>query len=92
MIVIGLDHRYAFSGLPNEACRLDGPDPNHFSPAYFGNGQTWDNPDLAHSEESFHIARAEYEKAGRRILDATLNGACTVFEKVDYRRYFGVGC
>ena len=77
VIVIGLDHRYEFSGLPNEAHQLAGDDPNHFSPAYFGNGQTWDNPDLAHSEESFRIARAEYEKVGRRILDATLNGACT---------------
>ena len=92
VVMIGLDHRYEFSGLPNEAHQLAGDDPNHFSPDYFGHGQHWDNPDLAHSEESFRIARAEYEKVGRRILDATLNGACTAFEKVDYRSYFGVGC
>ena len=91
VILIGMDHRYQYTGNPNEACRLDGPDRNHFSPDYFGGGQTWDNPDLVHSEESYRIARAEFENAGRRISDATLDGACTVFEKADYRKIFGLG-
>ncbi|WPL15272.1 hypothetical protein Thiowin_00157 [Thiorhodovibrio winogradskyi] len=90
VVLIGLDHRYQYSGAPNEARVLDGPDPNHFSPAYFGGGQTWDNPDLAHSEESYRLARAEYERVGRRILDATLDGACAVFEKADYRQLFRI--
>lgn len=89
-IIIGMDHRYEYTGAPNEAKRLDGPDPNHFSPDYFGGGQTWDNPDLTKSEESYRIARAEFEKDGRRIIDATLDGACSVFEKADYRQLFGV--
>lgn len=90
VIVIGMDHRYEYTGAPNEARVLDGPDPNHFSPDYFGGGQTWDNPDLAHSEESYRIARAEFEKDGRRIIDATLDGACTIFEKADYRQLFNL--
>jgi hypothetical protein len=85
VVIIGMDHRYAYTGGPNETRTLDGPDPNHFSPDYFGNGQAWQNPDLAHSEESYRIARAEYERDGRRIIDATLDGACTIFEKIDYR-------
>lgn len=85
VIIIGLDHRYAFDGAPNQTHRLDGPDPNHFSPDYFGNGQAWQNPDLAHSEESYRIARDAFEADGRRIIDATLDGACTVFEKADYK-------
>ena len=87
VVLIGLDHRYQYSGAPNEARVLDGPDPNHFSPDYFGGGKTWDNPDLARSEESYRLARAEYERAGRRIIDATLDGACTIFEKADYRKF-----
>ncbi|MDF1615679.1 6-hydroxymethylpterin diphosphokinase MptE-like protein [Desulfurivibrio dismutans] len=87
IIIIGLDHRYQYSGQPDEAKRLDGPDPNHFCPDYFGYGQTWDNPNLARSEESYRIARQEYEKAGRRIWDATVDGACTVFDKIDYRKF-----
>lgn len=90
VIIIGMDHCYQYSGEPNEACRLDGPDPNHFSPDYFGGGQSWDNPDLARSEESYRIAREEYEKVGRRIIDATINGACTIFEKGDYKKIFGI--
>lgn len=88
VVLIGMDHRYEYNGLPNQTQRLEGPDPNHFSPDYFGNGQHWDNPDLAHSEESYRIARAEFESDGRRILDATVDGACTVFEKVDYKDLF----
>ena len=89
VFIIGMDHRYAYSGGPNEEKRFDGPDPNHFSPDYFGGGQNWDNPDLARSEDSYRIARKEYENDSRRIIDATLDGACTVFEKADYRHVFG---
>lgn len=88
VIIIGMDHRYQYVGQPNEDRQLDGADPNHFCSEYFGGGQRWDNPDLKRSEESYRIARAEFEKDGRRILDATLGGACDIFEKIDYRNFF----
>ncbi len=88
VILIGLDHRYQYTGEPNEAKTLNGPDPNHFSDRYFSHGQQWDNPDLKNAEESFEIARSEYEKDGRRIIDATVDGACRVFERADYRALF----
>ncbi|MBM9613657.1 DUF115 domain-containing protein [Desulfobulbus rhabdoformis] len=90
VVIIGMDHRYQFTGQPNEARRQDGPDPNHFCPEYFGGGQHWDNPDLKNSEESYRIARTEFENDGRRILDATLDGACEIFEKIHYKDYFGL--
>src|SRR3546814_12759768 len=70
VILIGMDHRYEYTGDPNQTQVLDGPDLTHFSSDYFGHGQHWDNPDLAHSEESYRIARAESERDGRRIIDA----------------------
>lgn len=88
VIIIGMDHRFEFKGKPNEPSVILGADINHFSPDYFGGGQSWDNPDIDRSEESYRIARLEYEKAGRRIIDATVNGACTVFEKADYQSLF----
>jgi hypothetical protein len=88
VVLIGLDHRYQFSGEPNESRVMDGPDLNHFAPDYFGHGQRWDNPDLARSEESYRIARSAFEADGRRVLDATLDGACTVFPKADHREVF----
>lgn len=84
VIIIGMDHRFTFEGAPHEARFMNGPDPNHFSPDYFA-GQTWDNPDLARSEASYAEARRVFEAEGRRIIDATAGGACTVFEKADFR-------
>lgn len=87
VVIIGMDHRFHYTGQPNEAHTLEGPDPNHFAADYFGHGQTWQNPDLAHSEASYNIARREFERDGRSIVDATLDGACNVFEKMDYRKF-----
>jgi Protein of unknown function DUF115 len=90
VVLIGLDHRYAFDGQPNESRVMDGDDPNHFSGAYFGHGQNWDNPDLAESEQSYRAALEAYRQSGRSLRDATVQGACTVFPKADYRRVFSV--
>ena len=80
VVIVGMDHCYSFTGLPNEPHVLKGRDPNHFDPSYFS-GHTWDNPDLANSERFYAMARAAYEADGRRILDCTDGGACEVFEK-----------
>jgi hypothetical protein len=90
VIIIGMDHNFSFSGMPNEEKVLQGEDPNHFCGSYFGNGQKWDNPDLEHSEESYEIAKRIFQQDGRRILDATVGGRCQVFEKVDYREMFSL--
>lgn len=90
VVLIGLDHRYRYYGTPNQASVLYGSDPNHFCCNYFGHGQEWDNPDLTQSEESYRIARRCFERDGRRIIDATVDGACSVFDKVDYQEFFHV--
>ena len=84
VVLIGLDHRYSYQGLPNGEAVMEGPDTNHFSDHYFGYGQRWDNPDLVQSEASYRAAHQAYHADGRRIRDATLDGACTVFPKVDH--------
>lgn len=81
VVLIGLDHRYTYEGKPNESRVMSGPDTNHFCDDYFGQGQSWDNPDLARSEASYRQARECFEADGRRIVDATVDGACTVFPK-----------
>ena len=80
VVIVGMDHRYSYTGLPNEPHALQGPDTNHFDPSYFS-GHTWDNPDLANSERFYAMARETFEAAGRRITDCTVDCACTVFEK-----------
>ena len=88
VVIIGMDHKYDYSGDANQTSILQGPDLNHFSEEYFGFGQQWDNPDLPKSEEFYRMAKFEFGCAGKKILDATVEGACDVFEKVDYAKYF----
>jgi hypothetical protein len=80
VVIVGMDHKYAYLGWPNEPRRLEGVDPNHFDPAYFS-GCLWNNPDLANCEKFYALARREFEEDGRRIIDCTVRGSCTVFEK-----------
>jgi hypothetical protein len=89
VILVGLDHKYADKGTPNKTeKRVTDHDVSHFHPDYFPKGIKWQLPDLLRSEIAYEIARNAYEKAGRKILDATVDGHCTVFEKVDYLSLF----
>lgn len=87
-ILIGVDHNYTTTGKPNTTIISEGDDPNHFNPNYFGKGFRWQLPDLQTSEIAYRMARKAYEQAGRRIVDATVGGKLTIFEKVDYNSLF----
>ncbi|MGE4552095.1 MAG: 6-hydroxymethylpterin diphosphokinase MptE-like protein [Desulfovibrionaceae bacterium] len=82
VLLVGVDHSYQCSGQPNEKVTARGPDPNHFHPDYFSGGQSWQLPDLERSEAAYRLARQAFEADGRRILDATVGGRLTVFDKV----------
>jgi len=91
VILIGVDHNYTTTGKPNTTITSEGDDPNHFSGQYFGKGFRWQLPDLETSEIAYRMARKAYEDAGRRIVDATVGGKLTIFEKVDYNQLFRAG-
>ncbi len=88
-ILIGVDHNFVSKGPANATVVSEGDDPNHFSPAYFGKGFRWQPPDLETSEIGYRLARRAYEQAGRQVLDATIGGKLTIFEKVAYDLLFG---
>ncbi len=89
VVLVGLDHRFDSKGFPNEVqVRAEAKDQNHFHPNYFPKGIRWQLPDLRRSEVAYALARRAYEEDGRAILDATVDGACTVFEKADYSSLF----
>jgi len=88
VILIGLDHNFVDKGTPNKTELRKGDDENHFHPDYFPKGMKWQLPDLYRSELAYAKARKEFEKDGRRILDATIGGNCEVFEKIDYYSLF----
>jgi hypothetical protein len=88
VILIGVDHRFSTQGQANKTVVSDGADPNHFSPGYFGRGFRWQLPDLETSELAYTMAREAYRRAGREVIDATIDGQLTVFPKAEYRALF----
>ena len=88
VILIGVDHNFTSKGDANKTVVSDGDDPNHFDPRYFGKGFRWQLPDLDMSEIAYAMARINYEKDGREILDATIDGKLTIFDKADYDSLF----
>jgi hypothetical protein len=88
VILIGVDHSFASDGKPNTTVVSAGDDPNHFDPRYFGKGFRWQLPDLDTSEQGYLMARAAFEAAGRRVIDATIGGQLTIFPKVSYDDLF----
>lgn len=89
VILIGVDHNYSATGIPNTVVtQRKHADPDHFHPNYFPKGMKWQLPDLRRSELAYRVAKGAYEEDGRRILDATVNGKCPVFDKIDYGSLF----
>jgi hypothetical protein len=89
VVIIGMDHNFIYTGKPNEEqIRTEEKDQNHFAPNYFPKGFKWDTPDLISTEYYYKIAKLQYEKAGKRIIDATIGGKCSVFDKADYNTLF----
>jgi hypothetical protein len=88
VILIGVDHSFVTQGKPNTTVVSQGDDPNHFSAGYFGKGFRWQLPDLETSERGYRMARLAYQQAGRQVLDATVDGKLTVFQKCDYSSLF----
>jgi hypothetical protein len=88
VILVGVDHSFATKGEPHAAIVSQGDDPDHFDPQYFGKGFRWQLPDLETSELAYRIAKNQFERAGREVVDATIDGKLQVFRKVDYQRLF----
>jgi hypothetical protein len=81
IFLIGVDHNFKAPGNPNEKQFLQGGDQNHFDPNYFGNKE-WHLPDLEASELSYHLAKFFFNRDGRKIYDATVDGKLNIFPKI----------
>ena len=88
VILIGVDHSYASQGKPNTTIVSQGDDASHFNVDYFGMGFRWQLPDLETSEKAYRMALAAYQRAGRRIIDATVDGKLNIFPKADFSSLF----
>ena len=88
VILIGVDHNFVTKGPANATVTSEGDDPNHFSGKYFGKGFRWQLPDLEGSERAYRMAQTAFEADGRKVVDATVGGKLTIFEKVDFNSLF----
>jgi hypothetical protein len=89
VIIVGMDHNFKDKGTPSKIeVRNSEADENHFNPQYFPKGIKWQLPDLFRSEVDYQIARDAFEADGREVLDATIDGHCNVFKKVEYLSLF----
>ncbi|MBT4551839.1 DUF115 domain-containing protein [bacterium] len=87
VILVGVDHNFKTKGKPHSRVMQKGSDPNHFSPQYF-KGMKWQLPDLKTSEIAYTLAKLHFQKSGRKIVDATINGRLNIFDKVVYQDLF----
>ena len=85
VVLIGVDHAFNSVGDARALITSTGADPNHFDPSYFGPGIRWQLPDLETSEVGYLLAKHQFQRDGRRILDATVEGKLTIFRKVNYQ-------
>lgn len=86
--LIGVDHSFSAKGTPHKVVTSTGDDADHFDPRYFGKGFRWQLPDLMTSEVAYSMAKNRFEKDGRSITDATVNGKLEIFKKADYYSLF----
>lgn len=89
VVLVGVDHNFAVSGPAHQVVESAGDDASHFDPKYFGKGFRWQLPDLETSEIAYKLARVNFERAGRKIVDATVSGKLTVFPKVTLEEALG---
>jgi hypothetical protein len=62
---------------------MQGNDINHFDSNYFKNKE-WQLPNLKTSEAAYVLAKYFYNKNGRKIYDATVNGRLNIFPKMSF--------
>jgi hypothetical protein len=83
VFLIGVDHNFKQKGKPNELQTMNEDDANHFDPDYFKN-LPWQLADLEASEVAYRIAKMFFERNGREIIDATVDGKLQVYQKMAY--------
>ena len=91
LIMIGFDHNYhipkTVKQKGNDLTSTE-DDPNHFFKGYFGKNLRWHLPRTDRMEIGFAKAGLHFEKAGRRIYNATPGGKLEVFPRKPYESFF----
>lgn len=85
--LVGCDHSFAVHGPANAEVKAGEKDLSHFDPAYFPPGASWQLPDLRQSEVAYLLALDAYEKAGRKLVNATDGGRLELLPRQALSRF-----
>ncbi|MGB4778363.1 hypothetical protein [Microbacterium sp.] len=85
VLIVGMDHTFPKTTAPSTVEVIRGSDRFHFSADYYPPGTKLLTPDVEAIEYSYMLARSAWESAGRRVVDCTVGGACTIFPKGDLK-------
>ena len=89
LYLIGMDFSYK---IPDYITGSDiisqEDDVSHFHPDYFGKGYRWHHPRLDRVIMAYKVAKEEFEKDGRKIINATKGGQLNLFERQRYEDIF----
>jgi len=88
VFLVGIDHSFATKGKADKTIISKGPDKNHFIDNYFGKGVKWQLPNLEGSELAYRMAKAQFERDGKKIVNATIGGKLEIFPRVKLESLF----
>lgn len=88
IVLVGVDHNFAVKGVADKVITSKGPDRSHFSSKYFGKGVKWQLPNLEGSELAYRMAKAQFEREGKRIVNATVGGRLDIFPREKLESFF----
>lgn len=86
--LVGKDHNYAETGVPGKLIISSGNESNHFTKGYYKKGMGWRIPDYKGEELAYRMAKESFNRHGKLIKDATINGKLDIFDKIDYYSLF----
>ncbi len=84
--LLGVQHCYQLPPHKKDGGEIllsTGSDPDHFTDDYFKPGTRLHNPNLPRMEQAYRRAKLEYEKAGGRVYNCTLDTHLDVFPKME---------
>ena len=87
--LIGCDHYFSTKGFANELVNAKKKDFDHFDLEYFSGDQKWQLPDLSKSELYYKIARDNFERYGKKIINCTEGGKLELFERKSFKEFLG---
>jgi hypothetical protein len=90
VLLVGVDHKYpSFEGAPQGFIfQMEGPDPAHWHPGYFKEGDFYAAPALEGSHEYYKLARMVFDQEKGQIINLTPETGETAFEKGSYDDWY----